>query len=106
MTASSRIILIGKDDDGPVGTVRWDHEPSGWEVSITVAPARRGSGLAAPLLRAGECFLRESLGAGTPVIAVVHADNTASARLFARAGYADDGTGPDDDGFRTLRRVL
>ena len=43
---------------------------------------------------------------GTPVIAVVHGDNAASARLFARAGYADDGTGPDADGFHTLRRTL
>ena len=42
----------------------------------------------------------------TPVTAVVHADNTASARLFARAGYADDDTGPDDEGFRTLRRTV
>lgn len=101
-----RWLLVVSDLDGPVGTVRWDRECSGWEVSITVAPERRGSGLAVPLLRSGEEALRARTGTGTPVIAVVHADNAASARLFARAGYADDGTGPDPDGFHTLRRML
>ncbi|SFN16515.1 Spore coat polysaccharide biosynthesis protein SpsG, predicted glycosyltransferase [Pseudonocardia ammonioxydans] len=101
-----RSLLVVADLDGPVGTVRWDRECSGWEVSITVAPERRGGGLAVPLLRAGEEALRTRTGTGTPVIAVVHADNAASARLFARAGYADDGTGADPDGFHTLRRML
>lgn len=106
LAMSSRLILLGEDTEGPVGTVRWDRECSGWEVSITVAPQRRGGGLAVPLLRAGEEALRARTGTGTPVIAVVHADNAASARLFARAGYADDGAGPDPDGFHTLRRML
>ncbi|GEC23868.1 bifunctional UDP-2,4-diacetamido-2,4,6-trideoxy-beta-L-altropyranose hydrolase/GNAT family N-acetyltransferase [Pseudonocardia saturnea] len=101
-----RHLLVVSDADGPVGTVRWDRDCTGWEVSITVAPERRGGGLAGALLRAGEDALRERTGTGTPLIAVVHRDNTASARLFARAGYVDDGTGPDDDGFRTLRRIL
>ncbi|MFP5068821.1 GNAT family N-acetyltransferase [Pseudonocardia nantongensis] len=101
-----RRLLLVSDLDGPVGTVRWDREESGWEVSITVAPERRGSGLAIPLLRAGEEAVRAWSGAGTPVIAVVHADNAASARLFARAGYGDDEAGPDAEGFRTLRRTL
>ncbi|MBP2364666.1 bifunctional UDP-2,4-diacetamido-2,4,6-trideoxy-beta-L-altropyranose hydrolase/GNAT family N-acetyltransferase [Pseudonocardia parietis] len=101
-----RLLIVVSDAAGPVGTVRWDHECSGWEVSITVSPQRRGSGLAVPLLRAGEEALRARTGARTPVTAVVHADNAASARLFARAGYADDDTGPDDEGFRTLRRTL
>ena len=101
-----RRLLVVSDLDGPVGTVRWDREAPGWEVSITVAPERRGSGLAIPLLRAGEEALRARAGAGTPVIAVVHADNAASARLFARAGYVDDEAGLDADGFRTLRRTL
>ncbi len=39
-----RLLVVVSDGDGPVGTVRWDHEPDGWEVSITVAPDRRGNG--------------------------------------------------------------
>nr|WP_255426866.1 bifunctional UDP-2,4-diacetamido-2,4,6-trideoxy-beta-L-altropyranose hydrolase/GNAT family N-acetyltransferase [Pseudonocardia sp. C8] len=101
-----RLLLVVSDACGPVGTVRWDRTEPGWEVSITVAPERRGSGLAAPLLRAGEQALRAVTGRGTPVTAVVHTGNAASARLFTRAGYTDDGTGPDADGFRTLHRTL
>ncbi|MEJ8278733.1 bifunctional UDP-2,4-diacetamido-2,4,6-trideoxy-beta-L-altropyranose hydrolase/GNAT family N-acetyltransferase [Pseudonocardia spirodelae] len=101
-----RLLLVVADDRGPVGTVRWDRDPDGWEVSVTVAPERRGERLAVPLLRAGEAALRARTGAGTPVTAVVHGANDASAHLFARAGYADDGRGPDADGFRTLHRTL
>lgn len=101
-----RLLLVVGDARGPVGTVRWDRDCSGWEVSITVAPERRAEGLALPLLRAGEEELRLRTGVGTPVTAVVHSGNEASARLFARAGYADDGSAPDPDGFRTLHRVL
>ncbi|MEQ3551222.1 GNAT family N-acetyltransferase [Pseudonocardia nematodicida] len=106
LARDDRMLLVVSDAGGPVGTVRWDRECSGWEVSITVAPDRRGAGLAVPLLRAGEDALRAVTGAGTPAIACVHRDNAASARLFARAGYLDDGAGPDDDGFRTLHRTL
>lgn len=100
-----RLLLVVADARGPVGTVRWDRDGSGWEVSITVAPERRGEGLALPMLRAGEDALRARTGAGTAVTAVVHTRNDASARLFARAGYGEPGT-PDADGFRTLHRVL
>ncbi|WP_226361406.1 bifunctional UDP-2,4-diacetamido-2,4,6-trideoxy-beta-L-altropyranose hydrolase/GNAT family N-acetyltransferase [Pseudonocardia sp. ICBG1142] len=100
-----RLLLVVADARGPVGTVRWDRDGSGWEVSITVAPERRGEGLALPMLRAGEDALRARTGAGTAVTAVVHTGNDASARLFARAGYGEPGT-PDADGFRTLHRVL
>ena len=100
-----RMLLVVEDADGPVGTVRWDHEPGGWEVSITVAPERRGAGFAGPVLAAGERALRAVTGAAVPVTAVVHRDNMASARLFARAGYQPAGP-PDADGFGTHRRTL
>lgn len=103
--SGDRMLLVVEDADGPVGTVRWDRDHRGWEVSITVAPERRGSGFAGPVLTAGERALRASAGAGTPVAAVVHRDNAASARLFARAGYRAAGA-PDADGFGTHRRTL
>lgn len=105
MDRADRLLLVVTDDAGPVGTVRWDRSGDGWEVSITVAPDRRGSGLAGPLLTAAERALRERTGPDTPVTAVVHTDNTASARLFAGAGYRPAGS-PDGDGFATHRRVL
>lgn len=77
-----RRLLIAEHDGRPVGTVRFDREGDAWEVSITVAPAARGRGLAVPVLLAAE----RSLG---PAVrsAQVHRDNAASLALFRRAGY-------------------
>lgn len=95
-----RRLLVGERDGEPVGTVRWDLDTRGeWEVSITVAPERRGSGLAGALLRAGEDWLQDAhpdeLAA---YLASVHLDNVASRRLFLGAGYLPD-LPADDAGF-------
>jgi RimJ/RimL family protein N-acetyltransferase len=85
-----RRLFVASDAEGDVGTIRWDHEGDGeWEVSITVAPQRRGQGLARPLLAAGERALADRSGGRelTAYLAVVHEDNDASLRLFAAAGY-------------------
>jgi spore coat polysaccharide biosynthesis predicted glycosyltransferase SpsG/RimJ/RimL family protein N-acetyltransferase len=85
-----RRLFVAFDQTGDVGTIRWDLEHDGeWEVSITVAPARRGQRLAGPLLAAGEQALAEGGGGGelTAYLAVVHEQNAASLRLFAAAGY-------------------
>lgn len=105
LDSGERMLLVMEDDRGPVGTVRWDLESAGWEVSITLAPDRRGAGLAGPVLTAGERALRTSAGPGVTVRAVVHRDNAASARLFAGAGYRPSGPA-DADGFGTHSRTL
>ena len=111
LSRSDRVLLVATDAAGPVGTVRWDRadhldpsishdRPDEWEVSITLAPNRRGAGLALDVLRAGE----EYLAARHPVtayLALVHDDNRASRRLFARAGYLPDRPA-DVDGFARL----
>lgn len=108
-----RLLLVGEDVKGAVGTVRWDHRGGGeWEVSITVAPGRRGQRLSGPLLAAGEEALARHLstskpsmngealpGAGlTAYLAVVHFLNTASRQLFLGSGYLPD-LPPDTAGF-------
>jgi len=73
--------------DRPVGTVRFDRAADGaWEVSITVAPAERGRGLAGRVLAMGEGALFAN-AAPTRLLANVHRDNAASLALFHRAGY-------------------
>lgn len=100
-----RILLVASDKDGEAGTVRWDRVSDGeWEVSITVAPERRGRGLALPLLSAGERDLVRRTGAAT-ALADVHEDNVPSRRLFAVAGYLPDSP-PDRDGFMGYRKVM
>jgi spore coat polysaccharide biosynthesis predicted glycosyltransferase SpsG/RimJ/RimL family protein N-acetyltransferase len=101
-----RILLIASDADGDVGTVRWDLVGDGeWEVSITVAPERRGEGWARRLLDDGERTLvhpREDVYA---LVAGVHQDNAASLRLFQRAGYLPD-MPADEAGFLTFRKLV
>jgi GNAT superfamily N-acetyltransferase len=107
-----RRLLVGERGGEPVGTVRWDLRDHGeWEVSITVAPHARGTGLAGPLLRAAEEWLAQS--SATPpgqdlspppggelaaYLAVVHRDNDPSRRLFLSSGYLPD-LPSDETGF-------
>lgn len=99
-----RHLLVAADDAGAVGTVRWDRVVDGeWEVSVTVAPERRGQSLGGPLLGSGEDWLAEHEPVTHTLLASVREDNVASLRLFAAAGYLPD-LPPDDDGFLRLVR--
>ena len=124
LTRSDRVLFLVEDRGGPVGTVRWDltaqpadgTEPEGgwqgpqgqdWEVSITVAPRRRGQSLARPLLRAGEEGLLELTrhGAGvTAYLAAVRRDNRASVRMIESSGYVPD-LPADPRGFVRYRKT-
>jgi spore coat polysaccharide biosynthesis predicted glycosyltransferase SpsG/RimJ/RimL family protein N-acetyltransferase len=123
LSRTDRLLLLVEDQVGSsgavgaVGTVRWDlmGQPEGsppesheWEVSITVAPERRGQSLARPLLRAAEVALWEttrSSGTGvTAYLAAVHVDNRASTRLFESSGYLPD-LPPDQQGFMRYRKT-
>ncbi|MGN8024952.1 GNAT family N-acetyltransferase [Microbacterium sp. 22242] len=91
-----RLLLVEHDGD-PVGTVRWDREgATDWVVSITIAPAWRGRGIAASVLAVAE----DALDAVEPVrlLADIHQENPASRRLFARSGYLPQ-LPPDEHGF-------
>lgn len=91
LTDPGRHLLVAFDDEGDVGCLRWDRRDDGeWEVSVTVAPERRGRSLAAPLLRAGEDWLGGHEPATHTMLAEVHLDNAASLRLFDAAGYLPD----------------
>jgi spore coat polysaccharide biosynthesis predicted glycosyltransferase SpsG/L-amino acid N-acyltransferase YncA len=120
LTRTDRVLLVVEDPAGPAGTVRWDlvrerdGEPGGsheWEVSITVAPERRGQNLGRPLLRAGEVALAEKTSGvtrsgGTEVhayLAVVRIDNQSSMRLFETSAYLPD-LPPDPGGFMRFRK--
>lgn len=101
-----RLLLVAADEQGDVGTVRWDLvEPGVREVSITVAPERRGQGMALALLVAGERFLRGQVPDVVAADAEVHEANVASRRLFTRAGYLPDQPA-DEAGFLRLRKPL
>lgn len=73
-----RDILIA-EDGVPIATLRLDRDIR-TEVSITLAPAARGHGQAAPLLR----LATEGKG---PFVARIRPDNPASRRAFEAAGF-------------------
>jgi RimJ/RimL family protein N-acetyltransferase len=75
------VLLIGEDESGPVGSVRFD---ANGEMSITVAPERRGRGLARQML---DSALQYS--PARRVVAYVRPENEASVRLFST--WADEG---------------
>jgi spore coat polysaccharide biosynthesis predicted glycosyltransferase SpsG len=116
LTRTDRMLLVVEDpasSPGPVGTVRWDlrAQRAGefeWEVSITVAPERRGQSLARPILRTGEMALSEATrtsgGDVTAYLAVVHIGNGPSMRLFETSAYAPDAP-PDQQGFMRFRKA-
>ena len=101
-----RLLLIGSDREGDVGTVRWDRQSeTEWEVSITVAPARRGTGRARQLLEAGERALQSRVGRPPLCLAAVRDSNEASRSLFLRSGYVREAP-TDADGFELLAKQL
>ena len=102
--SSKRLLLVAADNGGDVGTVRWDLiTPGVWEVSVTVAPERRGHGAARALLSAGERFLREAVHRLVAVEATVHEANAPSHRLFTSLGYILDQPA-DREGFVRFRK--
>ncbi len=82
----SRALYVAEDDRGALGTARLDEDPSPPVISITIAPERRGEGLASPLIKA----LAELRG--PPIIAIIKPGNDRSIRAFERCGFRPVGS--------------
>jgi UDP-2,4-diacetamido-2,4,6-trideoxy-beta-L-altropyranose hydrolase len=74
-----------------VGQIRFHRSHSCWEVSYALEAAARGKGWATDVVRAGVRRLRAVDGG--PIVAVVHAGNLASHRVFRRLGFEHDADG-------------
>lgn len=79
-------ILIGFVDGVPVGQVRFDLSDGEATIAIVVAPAERGRGHGASLLREGCRAVSASR-----FVARIRPENTASLRAFAKAGFVRRG---------------
>lgn len=82
------VLLIGEDDCGPVGVLRYDVRGATARVSVYLVPERHGEGLGALLLHAGHRWLAANRPAVRTIDAEVLTDNHASRLAFAEAGYA------------------
>lgn len=85
------LLTIAEHDGEPVGTVRLDrHGPAEAELSITIAPAARGRGLARRTIELGVEQARREWGVDC-VTARIRPENAASLRAFAAAGFETAG---------------
>lgn len=108
LASPDRLLLVLELEGEPVGTVRFDRVEAEetWEVSITVAPDKRGSGLSGAILAEGERVLTQRHRVRR-ILAGIHQANAASAALFHRAGYVEAEGGTSAVGeFRELSKAL
>ena len=83
-----------------VGQIRFNRRADQWLVSISIASAYRGRGLAkALLLDAMSRVPQETL------VAEIAESNTASIRLFASVGFSEDPSGTAPSGFKTFQKA-
>ncbi len=75
-----RMLFVAEIDGKPVGTVRADQSDGTWELSWTVAPSHRGSGVGKRIVSK----LARSIT--DPIRAEVKSGNTASIRIAEHAG--------------------
>jgi RimJ/RimL family protein N-acetyltransferase len=87
LAAEASSLWIVSDEGGPVGQVRLDLADGVAEVSLAVAPERRGQGLGTAMLSAALAAAATQWRGGIRLRAQVLADNVASLRLFRRCGF-------------------
>jgi len=81
-------LLIAEDDEGAIGVVRIERTADGGgEIHLTIAPGRRGSGLARQVFVAALDHARR-LGL-RHLVAAVHPANERSLRALRAVGYAE-----------------
>jgi RimJ/RimL family protein N-acetyltransferase len=89
--AADTRLTIAEQDGEHVGTVRLDrHGRDEAELSITIAPAARGRGLARPAIELGVEHARHEWRVAR-VTARIRPENTASLHAFAAAGFEPAG---------------
>ena len=97
LASADRLLRIAEVDGEPVGVVRADRSPGGWELSWTVAPRARSRGIGRRML----CAFVEGLDGR--LFASIRRDNVPSAKMAAAAGFVRVGDA-EASGFDRWRR--
>lgn len=96
LSNSNRKLYMAEIDGEPVGTVRADFENPGYELSWTVAPARRGLGIGTEMVRLLARLITDTIRAE------IKAGNVASIKIAESAGMTRE---KEIDGVVYYRRV-
>jgi RimJ/RimL family protein N-acetyltransferase len=99
---AGRVLLIVEAEGAPAGTLRFDVAGAAAEISVTVAPERRGGGVAAQAIREGSELVLAAWPRLERIDAVIRQDNPASIAAFERAGFRQ--TGPADGALLAFER--
>jgi UDP-2,4-diacetamido-2,4,6-trideoxy-beta-L-altropyranose hydrolase len=86
-----RLFLVLDERKTPMGLVRFTHEGKGrWALGVTLAPKRRGRGLAASVIARGCEGLRAEQGK-VVIGARTRVENTAFRRAAQKVGFVEKG---------------
>lgn len=93
LASASRRLFIATIGQQPVGVIRFDKVGDcAWGVSLYTDPGLHGIGIGKRMLAAGEDMIATIAGRHVEFRAQVVLGNTASARMFERAGYSGQST--------------
>ena len=81
LSTPSREIYIGLESEIPVGSVRLDRNSSGWILSWTIAPEKRGKGLGKEMVKQATTLVEGE------ILAEIKLGNAASMKIAEYAGF-------------------
>lgn len=81
LMSPSRRLYVAEWKGEPVGTLRTDTDGEHVELSLTVAPSRRGQGIGTAILKD---YLRQDV---RHLVAEIKRENVASQHVFTKAGF-------------------
>ena len=84
---AAHVLLIGEDDSGPLGVLRYDLAGGEARVSVYLVPGRQGEGRGSSLIAAGSRWLAAHYAAVQRVTAEILPENRASVLAFSEAGF-------------------
>lgn len=87
----NRDLLVGEDEAGPIGVVRFDADGDDVWISVYLVPGRRGRGLGTPLLAKAVNWIRQTRPEVRRILAKILSENAPSIRAFGRVGFVEVG---------------
>jgi len=85
--SGDNVILIGEEDEKPVGVLRYDVNDNQAKVSVYLVPGMHGKGYGSHLIEVGSRWLRKNCPGIKTISAEVIPENSVSEKVFIAAGY-------------------